>query len=101
MSALDRATPAEILDFETIRDHGVHKHVAIRERFGCSPWRYQQHLYRLIDDPEVFALDPVLVGAIRRHRERLRYLRTSGVADVPRANPRQRPLPLTERSSAC
>lgn len=102
MSLLDRATPAEILDFETIRDHGVPKDRAISERFSCSPAVYIARLYRLIDDPAVYALDPILVAAIRRARDRRRALRVTGAADVPRAHhPRQRPLPLTEGSTSC
>lgn len=100
MSLLDRATPAEILDFESIADHGVPKERAIRERFDCSPFVYTAHLNRVIDLPEACEAAPSLVLRLRRHRARLRALRTPGVSDVPRAHPRQRPLPFDGRSTA-
>jgi hypothetical protein len=93
-------TPAEILDFESISDHGVPKDRAIRERFDCSPFVYTAHLFRVVDLPEALLIAPELVARLRRRRERLRALRTPGVSDIPRAHIGQRRLPFDGRSTA-
>lgn len=84
MSLLERATPAEILDFESIDDHGVPKERAIRERFDCSAFVYVQHLHRVLDDPASLAIAPALVSSLRDRREHLRALRTPRAPSAPR-----------------
>src|SRR3954451_4925102 len=44
------------------------KEAAIRERFGMSATRYYQVLNALVDRPEALAVDPLLVGRLRRMR---------------------------------
>ena len=46
------------------------KEQAIRDTFGLSPTRYYQLLNRLLDDPAALAYDPVLIGRLRRLRQR-------------------------------
>ena len=53
------------------------KDEAIRARFGVTPARYLQLLYRLIDTPEALADRPMLV-------RRLRRVRASGIAEQRR-----------------
>jgi uncharacterized protein DUF3263 len=65
-----------ILDFErTWWASSVPKHLAVRERFGLSPSRYYQVLNRLLDRPEAFEYDPLLVRRLRRLREGRRQKR--------------------------
>jgi hypothetical protein len=49
--------------------HAGAKDTAIRDRFGLSPWRYQQMLRALIDQPEALQHDPQLVNRLRRLRD--------------------------------
>lgn len=46
------------------------KEQAIRDELGMAVTRYYQLLNRLLDDPAALAHDPVLVGRLRRLRER-------------------------------
>lgn len=73
---LDRATIAELLDFEAITEHGTTKERAIRERFNCSPSVYLARLYRIADDVQAAMIDPALVRRIRERRDRFREVRT-------------------------
>lgn len=60
----------EILAFERLRwKHAGAKDSATRERFGCTPWRYQQELRGLLDRPEALEHDPQTVNRLRRLRE--------------------------------
>ncbi|MGE3618988.1 MAG: DUF3263 domain-containing protein [Acidimicrobiia bacterium] len=54
------------------------KDVAIRERFELSGTRYYQLLAELVDDPEAYAFDPLLVRRLRRTRDRRRRARFEG-----------------------
>jgi hypothetical protein len=57
------------------------KEEAIRRDFGIGPTAYYQLLSRLLDDPAALALDPALVGRLRRQRaarQRRRASRTLG-----------------------
>ena len=66
----------DILDFEAACARGsFRKDVAVRERFGLSPARYQQLLDRLIDLPESLEYDPMLVQRLRRLRDARRRKR--------------------------
>jgi hypothetical protein len=59
-----------ILTFEGHRwIHLGAKDSAVREMFGVSPWRYQQELHQLLDDPAALAHDPQLINRLRRLRE--------------------------------
>jgi len=51
------------------------KERAVRERLGLSAIRYHQRLNALIDRPDALAYDPMLVGRLRRLRERRRRIR--------------------------
>lgn len=51
---------------------GWAKGQAIVEQFGCTPVRYYQRLARLIDTPAALAAEPLLVGRLRRIRDRRR-----------------------------
>ena len=44
------------------------KETAIRDRFGVTPTRYYQVLNALVDRPDALAVDPLLVGRLRRLR---------------------------------
>lgn len=68
-----------ILDFERgwWREPGQ-KARAIRGRFGLSAARYYQLLNRLIDSPEAFRYDPMLVKRLRRLRLDRRKQRFAG-----------------------
>jgi Protein of unknown function (DUF3263) len=66
----------DILDFERQSPRAtVPKQLAIRRRFGVSPARYYQSLFRLIDRPEALQYDPMLVQRLRRLREARRATR--------------------------
>ena len=65
-----------ILEFERTWWGGtVPKELAVRERFGLSPSRYYQLLNRLLDRPEAFEYDPILVRRLKRLREGRRQKR--------------------------
>ena len=67
-----------ILEFERTWWGGtVPKELAVRERFGLSPSRYYQLLNRLLDRPEAFEYDPILVRRLKRLREGRRQKRFS------------------------
>ena len=44
------------------------KDTAIRTRFGVPPTRYYQALNALVDRPDAWAADPLVVGRLRRVR---------------------------------
>ena len=44
------------------------KDTAIRARFGMPPTRYYQALNALVDRPDAWAADPLVVGRLRRVR---------------------------------
>ena len=68
--------PLEILDFErTWWLDGGAKEPAIRATFDVSAARYYQLLSRLIDSPEAYAYDPLVVLRLRRQRDRRRRAR--------------------------
>ncbi|MGI6877823.1 DUF3263 domain-containing protein [Microbacterium sp. gxy059] len=46
------------------------KEEEIRSRLGLPPARYYQLLGRLVDDPDALAAEPLLIGRLRRLRER-------------------------------
>lgn len=48
------------------------KEQAIMDTFGLTPTRYYQLLNALVDDPAALAYDPLLVGRLRRLRQRRR-----------------------------
>lgn len=65
-----------ILDFE--RDwwrSRVSKERAVRERLGLSSSSYHRVLNGLIERPDAFAYDPMLVGRLRRLRDARRRIR--------------------------
>jgi hypothetical protein len=68
-----------ILDFERSwwTETGP-KDTAIRERFELSGTRYYQLLNELLDAPEAYDHDPLLVRRLRRQRERRRRARIEG-----------------------
>jgi hypothetical protein len=49
---------------------GPAKAAAIIEQFGCTPVRYYQRLNQLVDTPAAHAAAPLLVGRLRRIRDR-------------------------------
>jgi hypothetical protein len=68
-----------ILDFErTWWTEPGPKDTAIREHFELSGTRYYQLLNELLDDPEAYEHDPLLVRRLRRQRERRRRARVEG-----------------------
>ncbi len=54
------------------------KDLAIRARFELSGTRYYQLLTELIDQPEAYSYDPLLVLRLRRSRDRRRRARATG-----------------------
>ncbi|WP_231587492.1 DUF3263 domain-containing protein [Corynebacterium comes] len=62
---------ARLLDFEerAPRSAGA-KEELIRKQLGMSPVRYYQRLNLLIDVPAAMAAHPVLLGRLRRIRDR-------------------------------
>ena len=44
------------------------KDTAIRARFGLPPTRYYQVLNALVDRPDAWAADPLVIGRLRRVR---------------------------------
>ena len=55
------------------------KDTAIRARFGVPPTRYYQALNALVDRPDAWALDPLVVGRLRRVRAARHRLRSPEV----------------------
>jgi hypothetical protein len=53
------------------------REASIRSTFGCSPARYYQALYGVIDSPEALRADPVLVRRLQRIRDARRAARAS------------------------
>ena len=75
LSDRDRA----ILDFErSWWTEAGPKDTAIRERFELSGTRYYQLLNELLDDPDAYDHDPLLVRRLRRQRDRRRRARIEG-----------------------
>ncbi|MCF4007241.1 DUF3263 domain-containing protein [Corynebacterium uropygiale] len=68
-----REDERRILEFElqAPRQRGA-KEEAIRRSLGMSPVRYHQRLNQLVDDPAALAAYPLVVGRLRRIRDRLR-----------------------------
>ena len=73
----------EILNFERQWwKYAGAKEQAVREKFDMSSTRYYQVLNALIDRPEAFAHDPMLVKRLRRlraARQRARSARRLGI----------------------
>jgi hypothetical protein len=68
-----------ILDFErSWWTEAGPKDTAIRDRFELSGTRYYQLLNELVDDPEAYTHDPLLVRRLRRQRDRRRRARVEG-----------------------
>ena len=62
------------------------KETRIRDRLGLSTTRYYRMVGTLIDSPDAFAYDPLVVLRLRRERDRRRRARYEGrSADGPRA----------------
>lgn len=60
-----------VLDFEaSCRARGWVKEEQIRSTLGMSPARYFQLLSRLLDSLDAQAYDPLLMGRLRRLRDR-------------------------------
>jgi hypothetical protein len=62
--------------------HAGAKEQAIREQFDMSATRYYQVLNALVDKPEAFAHDPMLIKRLRRlraARQRARSARRLGI----------------------
>lgn len=77
---------ARILAFERRRWHYTGaKEAAIRAEFDLTPTRYHQILNVLIDSPAALVAEPMLVGRLRRLRERRRRIRPAYAehADAP------------------
>ena len=73
-----------ILDFE--RSWWVAetpKELAIRERFDLSAGRYYQILAELLEMPEAYEYDPLVVRRLRRQRDRRRKDRASSSGMEP------------------
>ena len=75
LSERDRA----ILDFErTWWLHPGPKENAIRVRLDLSTARYYKRLNDLLDEPEAYDYDPLVIRRLRRVRERRRGRRFQG-----------------------
>ncbi len=75
-----------ILDFESsCRLRGWAKEEQIRQSLGMSPARYYQLLVRMLDSVEAQAYDPLLMGRLRRLRERDRGGIRSGASSADSA----------------
>ena len=71
-----------ILDFESsCRLRGWAKEEQIRQTLGMSPARYYQLLVRMLDSVDAQAYDPLLMGRLRRLRERGRGVGRAGSAN--------------------
>ncbi|MFB4350233.1 DUF3263 domain-containing protein [Microbacterium sp. CR_7] len=57
--------------------HGGAKEEVIRAQLGMSAARYYQLLGRLIDSEEALEFDPLLVGRLRRIRDRRAFQRSA------------------------
>jgi hypothetical protein len=67
----------ELLAFEKQRwQHAGAKDTAIRDLFGLTPTRYYQRINALIDRPEAYAAEPVLVKRLLRLRATRQARRT-------------------------
>jgi hypothetical protein len=67
-----------LLEFEKQRwQHSGAKETAIRDLFGLTATAYHQRINALIDRPEAYAADPVLVKRLLRLRETRRGRRRS------------------------
>ena len=75
LSARERA----IIDFERSwwQTAGT-KEAFIRDNLGLSTTRYYRVLAALIDSPEAFEYDPLVVMRLRRERDRRRRARFEG-----------------------
>jgi|YelNatPaOPRAMG01_1025707.scaffolds.fasta_scaffold162300_2 hypothetical protein len=74
-----------LVDFERswwLESGGEPKSAAIRRCLEMSPSTYRSTLERLIDSPEAFAYDPLLVRRLRRRRDDKR--RASVIGEAPR-----------------
>lgn len=68
----------QILAFEKTRwNHTGAKDTAILELFGCTATRYYAELNALIDRPEAYEAEPMLVKRLRRLRDERRARRTA------------------------
>jgi hypothetical protein len=62
-----------ILEFErTWWTMDGEKDLLIRGRFACAPDAYDNELAEVLDDPEAFETDPLLVRRLDRQRDRRR-----------------------------
>ncbi|MFN8038734.1 MAG: DUF3263 domain-containing protein [Acidimicrobiales bacterium] len=68
-----------ILDFErSWWNESGPKEALIRERFELSATRYYQILNELLESPEAYEYDPLVVRRLRRLRDRRRRARHEG-----------------------
>jgi len=65
--------------------HAGAKEEAIRQEFGFSPARYYQLLNVLIDSPEAFRHDPMLIKRLQRMRSARLRNRSGRAAAMPRS----------------
>lgn len=56
-------------------DRAGNREADIRSTFGCSPARYYQALYAVLDDPAALQLDAMLVRRLQRLRDARRAAR--------------------------
>lgn len=69
----------QILAFEKgVWRHAGAKETAIRELFDCSATRFYQELNVLLDRPEAYLAEPVLVKRLRRLRDERQAKRAGG-----------------------
>jgi hypothetical protein len=62
---------AQILAFEHRQyRHGGRKLTAIHRELNLSPTRYAQRLAELVDDPEAWALDPLVMTRVHNNVRR-------------------------------
>lgn len=74
-------TDLALLDFAGLRfNRSGGRDEAIRERFDCSPFRYEQRLNALIDRPDIYMVRPVLVKRLLRLRDQRRSDRSRQTA---------------------
>ncbi len=76
MSALPSADRAVLRFAGEFWTNPAAKEQAIAERFGVTPVRFYQRVARLIEEPAALAAEPVIVGRLRRIRDRRARLRT-------------------------
>lgn len=71
----------QILAFEKgVWRHAGAKETAIRDLFDCSATRFYQELNLLLDRPEAYLAEPVLVKRLRRLRQERQVARAGGPA---------------------